>query len=89
MNFEKLKKMQLDKMLTQQYLKYKNSDMPEWESASLENIKGLKNILGQKRDEIEWNKFLENTEVSDNFRNVNIVNYIPWMEKYIEARSNR
>ena len=82
-------KMQLDKMLTQQYLKYKNSDMPEWESASLENIKGLKNILGQKRDEIEWNKFLENTEVSDNFRNVDIVNYILWMEKYIEARSNR
>ena len=78
-----------DKMLTEQYLKYHNMDIPKWEHASLENIKGLKNVLGQSREQNEWQKFLENTAVSDNYRCIDIIDYIPWMEKYIEVGCDR
>lgn len=70
-------------MLDEQYKKYSNKDLPEWEQHSVENIKGIKNILAQPRDEIMWQQFIDNTHASDKFRNVNIIDYIPWMEKYI------
>jgi len=73
----------LNDMLDREYEKYSNMDLNEWEYISVNNIKGIKNTLNQKRDPAEWQKFIENTKASDKFRNLNIVDYVPWMAKYI------
>lgn len=77
-------KQQVNVILDNEYQKYKNMDLiPEWEQHSIENIKNLKNMVNQDRSEDMWIKFVENTRASDKFRGINIVDYIPWMEKYI------
>lgn len=73
----------LAEMLDQQYNKFSAMQLPEWEQHSVENIKGIKNILLQQRDPEMWSQFIDNTRASDNFRDINILDYIPWMEKYI------
>ena len=69
-------------MLDEQYNKYLNAKLPEWEQWAVENIKSLKNVLLQPREDDQWKIFIDNTIASDKFRNVNIVDYIPWMEEY-------
>jgi hypothetical protein len=69
-------------MLDEQYHKYLNAKLPEWEQWAVENIRSLKNVLLEPREEDQWNIFIDNTVASDKFRNVNIVDYIPWTEKY-------
>lgn len=77
-------KIKVNEMLDFQYDKYKSLNIvPEWEKHSIENIHNLKNLLNLERSEESWLKFIENTKASDKFRNINIVDYIPWMEKYI------
>lgn len=77
-------KTQVNIMLDREYRKYKEiSEIPDWEKHSIENIKNLKNMVNQPRNEESWKKFIENTKASDKFRNLNIVDYIPWMEKYL------
>ena len=70
-------------MLDEQYAKFAAKNLPEWEQHSIENIKGIKNILTQPRDNTMWQHFIDNTRASDNFRSVDICDYIPWMEEYI------
>ena len=72
---------QLCGMLDDLYISVKNSDLPEWEQHSVENIANLKNIILQERSETEWQKFLDNTRASDKFRNIDITNYIPWINE--------
>jgi hypothetical protein len=67
-------------MLEQEYNKYKNANLPEWEQWAVDNIKNLKNFLNQPANEKDWQIFIDNTIASDKFRNVNIKDYIPWME---------
>jgi len=77
-------KEQINQILDTEYEKYKNmNNIPEWEQHSVENIKNIKNMVNQERSEENWIKFVENTRASDKFRKVNIVDYIPWMKKYI------
>lgn len=73
----------LNDMLDLEYLKYSKMDLNEWEYISVNNIKGIKNTLNQKRDPAEWKKFIENTIASDEFRGINIIDFIPWVEKYL------
>ena len=70
----------MNTMLDQQYLKFKNMKLPEWEQWAVENIKGIKNVLNQPQESDDWKVFVDNTKASDKFRNVDIINYIPWME---------
>lgn len=79
-NLPEDRKHEMRKMLNEQYYKFKNAKLPEWEQHSIENIKGIINLLDQPADEQDWNIFLDNTRASDKFRNVNIIDYIPWME---------
>lgn len=69
-------------MLNEQYAKFKNAGLPEWEQWAVENIINLRHVVNQEPKEGDWKIFVENTVASDRFRNVNIINYIPWMEKY-------
>lgn len=82
-NLPDTEKSKMEKMLNDQYLKFKNIDLPEWEQHSIDNIKGLINMLNQPRDDKDWQVFIDNTHASDSFRGINIIDYIPWMEKYI------
>lgn len=66
------------------YEKYaNNSVIPEWESHSIENIKSLQNLLREQRNPSQWQKFIDVTRASDNFRNISIIDFIPWMKDYI------
>jgi hypothetical protein len=66
------------------YQKYSNNSIiPEWEKHSIENLRSLQNLLKEQRDPKEWQKFIDVTNVSDRFRNVDIKSYITWMENYI------
>ena len=76
-------KKDLTKMLDEQYNKFTNAKLPDWEQWAVENIKNLKNILNEPPNEGDWQIFLDNTRASDKFRNLNIVDYIPWMKDYI------
>ena len=73
-------KREMNTMLEQQYNKFKNARLPEWEQWAVDNIKNLKYGLNEPADSNDWKIFLENTVASDKFRNINIVDYIPWME---------
>jgi hypothetical protein len=74
-------KNQMCDMLDDLYVSVRNSDLPEWEQHSVENISNLKNIILQERNEKEWQKFLDNTIASDRFRNLNIKDYVPWINE--------
>jgi pyruvate-formate lyase-activating enzyme len=72
-------------MLDEQYDFYKKTDLvPDWAKFSVEDILNLKTYVNQPRDEKQWQAFLINTKRSDKFRGVDILDYIPWMEKYID-----
>lgn len=71
-----------NKMLEEQYEKFKNAGLPEWEQWAVENIIGLKNMINQDAIENDWKVFIDNTVASDKFRKINIAEYIPWTEKY-------
>jgi len=81
-NLPEDRKVLMNKMLEEQHLKYKNAKLPDWEQWAVENIINLKNILNQPQDETDWKHFIDNTNASDKFRKLDIVEYIPWMEKY-------
>lgn len=81
-NLPEDRKVLMNKMLEEQHLKYKNAKLPDWEQWAVENIINLKNILNQPQDETDWQHFIDNTNASDKFRKLDIVEYIPWMEKY-------
>jgi hypothetical protein len=70
-------------MLEEQYEKFKGAGLPEWEQWAVDNIRNLKNIISQPQNEGDWQIFIDNTRASDRFRNVNIVDYIPWMVDFI------
>lgn len=74
------RKREMNVMLENEYNKYKNAGLPEWEQWAVENIVNLKHVLNQPADPGDWKIFIDNTVASDRFRNVNIVDYIPWME---------
>lgn len=78
-NLPEDRKREMNTMLEQQYEKFKNINLPEWEQWAVDNIINLKNILNQPASNDEWQIFIDNTRASDKFRNVNIVDYIPWM----------
>jgi hypothetical protein len=73
----------MNTMLDQQYLKFKNMKLPEWEQWAVENIKGIKNVLNQPQETNDWQIFIDNTRASDKFRNIDIKEFIPWMEDRI------
>lgn len=73
----------MNKMLDEQYEKFSSCNLPDWEKHSIENIKNLKNLLNEQQNEDDWKIFIENTRASDNFRNVNIKDYIPWTNDLI------
>jgi hypothetical protein len=77
------RKREMNIMLEQEYNKYKNAGLPDWEQWAVENIINLKHVLNQPADLNDWKIFIDNTIASDRFRNVNIVDYIPWMEDRI------
>lgn len=79
-NLPQEQKDEMNQMLEQQYNKFKNANLPEWEQWAVDNIKNLKNVLNQPANENDWKIFIDNTIASDKFRNVNIKDYIPWME---------
>lgn len=70
----------MNTMLEEQYEKFKGAGLPEWEQWAVENIINLKNFLNEEQNKDDWNVFIDNTRASDLFRNVNILDYIPWME---------
>lgn len=55
----------------------------EWEIDRAETTRNLIHLINEPRDEAQWQKFIENTKVSDKFRRVNILDYLPWMEDYV------
>jgi len=69
-------------MLEEQYEKFKNANLPEWEQWAVENIINLKSMINQESNDNEWKVFVDNTIASDKFRKINIAKYIPWTEKY-------
>lgn len=80
---EKIKD-KVNSIIDETYDCFSNLDIvPEWERHSLENIRNLKNILNQERNDEKWNHFIENTKASDRFRNIDIRDYISWMKDYI------
>ena len=72
----------MNRMLEQQYDRFKKVDLPEWEQWAVENIINLKNILNQEPDENSWKVFVDNTNASDKFRKISIHDYIPWVKEY-------
>lgn len=54
-----------------------------WELVRAETTRNLIHLLNEPRDDYQWQIFLENTKVSDKFRGVNIVDYLPWMKDYV------
>ena len=78
-NLPEDRKVEMRKMIDEQYHKFKNNGLPEWEQWAVENIAGIKNMLDIPQEDGDWQIFLDNTQASDKFRNVNIVDYIPWM----------
>ena len=70
----------MNQMLEEQYNKFKNAGLPDWEQWAVENIINLKNFLNQERNDEDWKHYIDNTRASDKFRKLNIVDYIPWME---------
>ena len=77
-------KIELIKKIDILYRKYNNNSIiPEWEKHSVNNLLSLQNLLKEDQNPEQWKKFIEATRASDKFRNISIVNYIPWMEKYI------
>ena len=79
-NLPEDRKSLMNTMLEEQYEKFQNANLPEWEQWAVENIINLKKVLNEEPNEGDWNVFIDNTRASDLFRNVNIVKYIPWME---------
>lgn len=72
----------LNEMLDNEYEKYSALDLNEWEYISVNNIIGIKNTLNQDRDPAEWKKFLEVIKASDQYRGLDIKDYIPWIQEY-------
>ena len=70
-------------MLDNLYDYYNALSLKEWERPAIENIKGIKNILNKSAHDGDWEIFKQNTIASDKFRNLNIKDYISWMEEYI------
>ena len=72
-------------MLDEQYEFYTNTDLvPDWAKDPVIDILNLKNYVNQPREEKQWQAFLTNTKRSDKFRGINILDYIPWMQKYLD-----
>jgi len=82
-NLPDQQKREMNIMLEQQYNKFKNAGLPDWEQWAVDNIINLKQVLNQPANKDDWKIFVDNTKASDKFRNVNIVDYIPWMEGMI------
>lgn len=74
---------ELNQMLDDQYERMSKWNLQEWELSSLENVRGIKNILNKPQDPKQWQIFIDNTRASDKFRGLDICEYIPWMEEYI------
>ena len=72
-------------MLDEQYEFYTNTDLvPDWAKDPVIDILNLKSYVNQPREEKQWQAFLTNTKRSDKFRGVDILDYIPWMQKYLD-----
>lgn len=84
-NLPDKQKAAMNEMLNTQHAKFKNVKLPDWEQWAVDNIKNLKNVLNQPREEDQWKIFIDNTLASDKFRNVNINDYIPWVGEYFET----
>tara|TARA_B100000900_G_scaffold369490_1_gene347354 strand:+ start:6191 stop:7528 length:1338 start_codon:yes stop_codon:yes gene_type:complete len=82
-NLPQEQKDKMNVMLEQEYNKYKNANLPEWEQWAVDNIKNLKNFLNQPAADNDWKIFIDNTKASDLFRRIDIKDYIPWMEDKI------
>lgn len=79
-NLPEDRKVLMNLMLEEEHNKFKNINLPHWEQWAVDNIINLKNVLNQDPNEKEWKVFIDNTRASDRFRNINIIDYIPWME---------
>ena len=78
-------KLEVMKMLDNEYNKYTNADdIPDWVKHNVYEVKNLKNLIEQPRNNDEWELFLKVTKASDKFRNIKIQDYIPWMKNYID-----
>ena len=75
-------KLELSEMIDRQYEKVTQWDLKEWEKIFANNLLGIKSTLNLDRDETEWMKFIENTKASDKFRDVSILDYVPWSDRY-------
>lgn len=66
------------------WIKYKDSNMiPAWNVSKLEEIKKLESIITQPINEKDWKLFVDITRESDSYRGVDIINYLPWMKKFL------
>ena len=72
----------LNQMLDDQYDKFSQLNLDEWEYVAVKNILGIKNTLNQQRDDKLWQNLLDNTLASDKFRKIDVKDYIPWIGKY-------
>lgn len=77
-------KIELSSMLDEQYTRTLAWGLKPWEVTFAENLLGVKSTLNQPRVEPEWKKFIQITEASDKFRNLNINDYIGWASKYFK-----
>jgi len=59
------------------------SIIPSWNEPQLKRIHNLKSLVEQEQNKEEWELFIAITKESDSYRNVNILDYIPWMNKFI------
>jgi MoaA/NifB/PqqE/SkfB family radical SAM enzyme len=79
---EEIKK-QIQLEITQLIKELSSVSVQPWESDHFERLESLKNFLDLKGDALLWQKFLENTSITDKFRKVNICDYIPWVSEYL------
>jgi hypothetical protein len=77
-------KSQSVKIINDIYDKYCNlPGIESWEKEKLDSIKSLIGIIESERSDELWDKFLEVTRQSDDFRKIDIKDYISWTKDYL------
>lgn len=82
-HFPQEEKDKLSVMIDQQIQMVSGWRLNDWEDVFIQNLQGVNTTMNQEGDKTEWKKFIENTTSSDNYRGLNIVDYIPWMSNYM------